>query len=82
MQRELWQRPKQGFSIPIDAWFKKDLNGLLREYLSEKNIKSQGIFNEKRISESLDRYLSGKSDSAHKFWFLLMFQMWYKKWMK
>jgi len=80
--RELWQRPKQGFSIPIDAWFKKDLNGLLREYLSEKNIKSQGIFNEKRISESLDRYLSGKSDSAHKFWFLLMFQMWYKKWMK
>jgi len=79
--RKLLERPKQGFSIPIDSWFKKDLNGILREYLSEKNIKSQGIFNEKYITKSLDRYLSGKSDSAHKFWFLLMFQMWYERWM-
>jgi asparagine synthase (glutamine-hydrolysing) len=80
--KELLERPKHGFGIPIDSWFKKDLKGVLREYLSEKNIKNQGIFNENYIKESLDRYLSGKSDSAYNFWFLLVFQMWYEKWMK
>ena len=79
--KELLERPKQGFGIPMDNWLKKDLNSILREYLSGKNIKNQGIFNEKYINESLDEYLSGKSDCAHKFWFLLMFQMWYEKWM-
>ena len=37
---------------------------------------------EKYIKKSLENYLSGKSDSAYKFWFLLVFQMWYEKWMK
>jgi asparagine synthase (glutamine-hydrolysing) len=79
--REILERPKQGFGIPIDSWLKRDLNVILREYLSEKTIKTQGIFDEKYIKESLDGYLSGKPDSAYKFWFLLVFQMWYEKWM-
>lgn len=80
--KELLDRPKQGFGIPMDKWLKNDLNGLLQKYLSESNIKAQGIFDEKYVNKSLEEYLSGKSDSAHKFWFLLMFQMWYEKWMK
>ena len=80
--RKLLDRPKQGFGIPIDSWLKNDLRGLLEKYLSEKNIREQGIFDEKYIKKNLDDYLLGKSDSAYKFWFLLMFQMWYEKWMK
>ncbi len=80
--QKLLERPKQGFAIPIDSWLKKDLNGILMEYLSEKNIKNQGIFDVDYIKEGLSGYLSGRSDSAYKFWFLLMFQMWYEKWMK
>ena len=80
--KELLDRPKQGFGIPVDSWLKKDLRSLLEKYLSEQNIREQGIFDEKYLKESLGEYLSGKSDSAHKFWFLLMFQMWYERWMK
>jgi asparagine synthase (glutamine-hydrolysing) len=77
--KELLERPKQGFAIPMDKWLKNDLKPLLEKYLSEERIKKQGIFDEKYIKESLGGYLSGKSDSAYKFWFLLVFQMWYEK---
>lgn len=77
--KELIERPKQGFAIPIDKWLKNDLKGLLEKYLSEDKIRKQGIFDEKYIKKSLDNYLSGEMDSAYKFWFLLIFQMWYEK---
>ncbi len=80
--KELLQRPKQGFGVPIDSWLKNDLKGILQQYLSPENIKNQGIFNETYVTESLNGYLAGASDSAHKFWFLLMFQMWHERWMK
>jgi asparagine synthase (glutamine-hydrolysing) len=77
--KELIERPKQGFAIPIDKWLKNDLKELLEKYLSEDRIREQGIFDEKYIKRSLDNYLSGSSNSAYKFWFLLIFQMWYEK---
>ena len=80
--KELIDRPKQGFGIPMDAWLKNDLKNMLQGYLSAESIKKQGIFNGAYLSDNLSQYLSGKSESAHKFWFLLMFQMWYEKWMK
>ena len=82
--KELLERPKQGFAIPIDSWLKNDLKHIFQNYLSEKNIKEQNIFDEKYVKKNLDKYLSGKLDSAYayKFWFLLMFQMWYERWMK
>lgn len=79
LPKELVERPKQGFAIPIDKWLKKDLRELLEKYLSEDRIREQGIFDEKDIKKSLDSYLSGGSDSAYKFWFLLIFQMWHEK---
>jgi len=79
--KNLLDRPKQGFEIPIDNWLKNDLRGVLEKYLSEDNIKKQGIFDEEYIKKSLNKYLSGKADFAYKFWFLLVFQMWYEKWM-
>ncbi|MDD5433084.1 MAG: asparagine synthase (glutamine-hydrolyzing) [Candidatus Pacebacteria bacterium] len=77
--KELVERPKQGFAIPMDKWLKNDLKYLLEKYLSEERLREQGIFDEMYIKESLSKYLSGKSDSAYKFWFLLVFQMWYEK---
>lgn len=78
---KLTERPKKGFSVPIDFWFKKELRPLLREYLSPQKIEREGIFNKKIVEEELNSYFSGKSVSVNRLWLILMFQLWKEKWL-
>ena len=80
--RNLIERPKRGFSIPIQEWFRGDLSGFLQEYLGREKIKKQGILNPFHVNGHVKRYLEGKSDNIHQLWLLLVFEMWYEKWMK
>lgn len=79
--KELMERPKMGFAIPIKKWLGNELKDHLNEYLNETDIKNQGIFNWDFVSKLKSDFLSGKTEYELKVWYLLMFQMWYKKWM-
>lgn len=79
--KEMMDRPKMGFAIPIENWLDKDLKSLVTDYLSPANIKSSGLLNEKHVEDLLKGFFDGKKELALKIWYLLMFQMWYKKWM-
>ncbi len=82
--KNLVDRPKMGFGVPIELWLKKDLKPLLHDYLDPGRIRQEGIFVEHEVSNIKDQYL--KSDklnlNINKLWFLLMFQLWFDKWMK
>lgn len=78
----LLNRPKMGFAIPIAAWLNNDLKPYLDEFLDEKRIKAQGIFNPVAVSKLKAQFFGGKKEYDVKIWYLLMFQMWYDKWMK
>lgn len=79
--KELLDRPKMGFAIPIDHWLMTDLKDKVNEYLNEHVIETQGIFNPAYVSVLKREFYSGKKELAQKIWYLLMFQMWYQKWM-
>ena len=79
---ELFERPKQGFGIPIYAWMKQDFSRFLEEYLSASQLKKHGLFDEEAVQRILQRHAQGKGEHASKLWFLLMFQMWYSRWMQ
>ena len=79
--KELMNRPKMGFAIPIENWLMHNLKPKVNDYLNEKEIESQGIFNPTYVSLLKKEFYSGKKEHAVKIWYLLMFQMWYKKWM-
>jgi asparagine synthase (glutamine-hydrolysing) len=76
----LFDRPKQGFALPVEEWLGNDLKPLFTDYLSEQRINKGGIFNPEIITRMLDDYLKGRGGNAHKLWFLLMFEMWREKW--
>jgi len=78
---KLVERPKKGFSVPIDFWFKKNLEPLLREYLSPQKIKREGIFSEEVVNRELNAYFSDKLVSVNRLWLILMFQLWKEKWL-
>ena len=79
--KELMDRPKMGFAIPIENWLTIDLRDKVLYYLDSKRINDQGIFNTKTIEKLKSDFYSGKKEYALKIWYLLMFQIWYEKWM-
>ena len=79
--KEMMDRKKMGFSIPIFEWFKEELKIYFEEYLSEKFILESAIFDYKYIDKMKKSYFKGNGN-PHKLWLILMFQMWWFKWIK
>jgi asparagine synthase (glutamine-hydrolysing) len=79
--RQMMERPKMGFGIPIEAWLGNELKDLVQEYLSEKSLEKHGLFNIREVQKILAAFFNGRKEKHLKIWYLLMFQMWYQKWM-
>jgi asparagine synthase (glutamine-hydrolysing) len=80
--KELMDRPKMGFAIPIENWLMTDLKDKVFYYLNKQKIEDQHIFASQVIEKLKSDFYSGKKEYALKIWYVLMFQMWYEKWMK
>lgn len=81
LPKEMMDRPKMGFGIPIANWLQNDLKPFVDEYFDEPFIIKQNIFNNAEIQRIKKSFYQGKIERAEKIWYLLMFQMWYDKWM-
>lgn len=81
---KIMNRPKMGFGIPIETWFKKDLKEYFETYLGVKALEKHNLFNIDYIQKKKAWYYTGKADEnvVSQLWYLLMFQMWYEKWMQ
>lgn len=80
--KEIMQRPKMGFGIPIHTWLQTDLKDLLLEVLNIDKIRKQNILDADKVDKALNAFLNNeKNVDFQRIWFLFMFQMWYDKWM-
>lgn len=79
--KEWVDRPKQGFAVPINEWFKQDLKEYYQQYLNEDRIRKEGIFVPETVTRMLKQYHSKDGMNAHKLWLLLNFQLWKEKYL-
>jgi asparagine synthase (glutamine-hydrolysing) len=77
----LFERRKLGFEIPLYDWFKSDLVKLFDAYLDEARIGREKIFNASAIAGLRSAATLGSKAATHKLWMLLVFEMWYERWM-
>ncbi len=80
--KEIMDRPKMGFAIPVIKWMKNELRELLESELSEERVKSAGIFNYNEVERLKNNYLAGKNQDFNPVWFLFIFHQWHQQWMK
>jgi asparagine synthase (glutamine-hydrolysing) len=80
LPKEMMDRPKMGFGIPIAAWLQNDLKQYVDKYFDEVFITKQNIFNNTELQRIKKSFYEGKVERAEKIWYILMFQMWYDKW--
>jgi len=81
--KALVDRPKMGFGVPVELWLKEGLKPLMEQYLDPDLIKRQGLFEVSEVQHLKAQYLNSDTLNVNinKLWFILMFQMWYEKWM-
>lgn len=86
--KELLERPKVGFAVPIDKWLRGPLRESLISFCDKDFLNRQGIFDGGYISDAVTKYLStgdmGPSSGANYskiFWSLYVFQQWYNEYM-
>ncbi len=77
--REILDRPKQGFGVPIGHWFKGSLRDVFGDVLGSAEARQRGYFNYAFVDRVLEEHLSGKRDHAMRLWQLLVFEMWHRQ---
>jgi len=76
LPKALFERPKQGFNVPIGAWLRGPLRDWARELLDESRIRRDGLLDARRVESCWQEHLSGHTDRARELWAILMVQAW------
>lgn len=74
--KEMIERPKKGFSIPLAIWLRGPLRDWAEALLDEPRLKAEGYLNHVPIRKAWLAHLQGKADNATRLWGVLMFQAW------
>jgi asparagine synthase (glutamine-hydrolysing) len=74
--RQLMERPKMGFGVPIDPWLRGPLRDWAEDLLSEHKLRAQGHLNVRQVRQAWQRHLSGQSNHRDGLWVVLMWQAW------
>jgi asparagine synthase (glutamine-hydrolysing) len=74
--RDLLERPKKGFSVPVDRWIRGPLRDWAEALLDETRLRNEGVFNPAPIRKVWEDHLAGTRNSNSLLWDVLMYQAW------
>ena len=74
--KELVDRPKQGFGVPVHEWLRGPIRPWAEELLNETRLKDEGYFASKTIRQKWTQHVSGHRNWQAQLWGILMFQAW------
>jgi asparagine synthase (glutamine-hydrolysing) len=79
---QLLHRRKQGFSMPLVHWMRKELKDGLLQVLLEPRTLQRGYFEPQAIRTIMDDHFRGRRDRAGVLWILLVFELWHRNFLE
>jgi asparagine synthase (glutamine-hydrolysing) len=75
---EVLRRPKMGFGVPLDMWFRKDLREFVRDVLTSPSARQRGCFRPDAIERLIAEHESSRRTHHHLLWSLVVFELWHR----
>ncbi len=79
LPKKFFDRPKQGFAIPLNKWLSNELHYLIDDYLSEKVINQFKVVSYSFVKDILYRFENGSEYLFNRIWLLIVLHRWLKK---
>jgi asparagine synthase (glutamine-hydrolysing) len=79
--RDIIERRKQGFGVPLAAWLRGPLRGLMREWLEPERVAEIGLFEPATVARLMAEHVSGRGDHRKALWSLLVFDAWRERYL-
>jgi len=74
--RELMERPKMGFTVPLSEWLNGPLRDWAQELIDPNRLRKEGYLNPNSVTKMWNEHSNGRANFGHQLWNLLMFQSW------
>lgn len=74
--KQIVDRPKMGFGVPMEHWLRGPLRNWAESLLSKDRLRSEGFFDPVPIRKQWEQHLTGRYNQHYGLWTLLMFQAW------
>jgi asparagine synthase (glutamine-hydrolysing) len=80
LPREIWNRPKMGFGVPLDQWFRNELRDLTHDTLLARDARCLQFFRREGIEQLYREHLERRFDHAARLWSLTFLELWLRRW--
>ena len=77
--KEILQRRKMGFAVPVGEWFRNNMKGFLREILLSQSSLNRGYFKPEVIKNMVNQHIDKRVDYTFQLWSLLMLELWHQR---
>jgi asparagine synthase (glutamine-hydrolysing) len=79
---DILYRKKMGFSVPLAQWFRSEIKDIAQQYLIDEVKGLATIFNVQQINVLWSQHQNEQQDHSSLLWSMLMFEMWWQRYMK
>jgi asparagine synthase (glutamine-hydrolysing) len=69
-------RPKEGFSIPMKQWLRRELKPLMERLLAPDRIAARGLIEPSEVARLMETHCAGQANHAHLLFSLMVFERW------
>jgi asparagine synthase (glutamine-hydrolysing) len=81
LPREILDRRKQGFGVPLGVWFQGGLTEVFSDVLRSPTTRQRGYFASAFVDRIVNEHLSGRRDHTLRLWQLLVFELWHRQYL-
>jgi asparagine synthase (glutamine-hydrolysing) len=81
LPKELVDRPKMGFGVPVASWFRTELGSRYRELVLAPDARIRDHLDQGAAAALLKDHMDDRANNGARLWQLLMFELWARRWL-